>query len=257
MSTVNMQHGSIRVSSGDTVPLVKTLQFDEGDLSFDETNNEANILQRGRLSHKRRGDDEPVTFSFSAKLKDKTLRRTLKFFIWEAQTKSITGLTPQVVNTDQALDYPFEQGSVAPASGEVITTKLAAGTAPTGDNEFSEEVGSADVEGITVVGNADAATPVPGELSIQPPAADVDMDVVYSAVGQSTLDPGTSDVKTLLIELIKTEPGNASTVRETYALNHARLTSVSQEEGEEFDLISFEGTAFITDVGITPTGFTP
>ena len=53
----------------------------------------------------RRGDQEAQTFTFSAKLRDKTLRRTLEHFVWDSQTEAVTGLTGGVKSRKQTLSY--------------------------------------------------------------------------------------------------------------------------------------------------------
>jgi len=246
MPTKNLRHGRIRLFSGDTpVRLEKTAAFTEGDFSFTRNKTTIQVKDRGKLSHLRRGDQEPVSFSFSAKFVDKTLRRTLESHIWDGITDTLEGLTPQAANTPE-LTYAYEQDSLEAAAGEAIATKLANGAAVTGDDEFSEVVGAVDEEG-------DIVEVRPATINVRPGAADTTMDVVFDAVGLSTLDPrGVSpprcaaDAKTFLIILEKMVVAMVEDeVDETYELNHAYIETVEQAEGDEYDTLSFNGMAYV------------
>lgn len=252
MPSKTMQHGRLKVYSGDGTPLVKTVDFDMGDFSFERSQPIEQIKVRGRLRELRRGEDEPVTFSFSAIFQDKTLRRCLDQFVWDGQSELLTGLSGGAVNNNVAVAYPYEQNSLQPAATETGFTKIAPGGTPSSDGEIAEEVGAEDIEGVTVVGSS-GATVVPGEFSVQMPAADTNLAVVYDAVGQSTLDPGTSDVKTFRIDLEILDPGqplSPGVVVETYRLDHARVETMPQEEAMP-NTISFDGFAYVTRPTIT------
>jgi len=253
MPTHNLRQGVIKIQSGDAVPLVKTAAFTEGDFSFTRTKNTIQVKNRGKLDHLRKGDEEAVTYSFSAKFVDKTLRRCLEEFIWDGTTENITGLTAQVPNNAEPTAYAYEQESLAAAAGEAIATKIANGVAASGDGEFGEDLKTRDdLEGVEMVGDAEAVVVVGGTFTVQPGAADTDMDIVYNAIGRSTLDPGTSDVKTFRIDLEKLDVALAAQgiVDETYQLNHCVVESVEQAEGDEFDTVSFSGFAYITKATI-------
>ncbi len=247
MPTHNLRQGVVRIRSGDTVVLTKEALFTEGDLTYTNTKNTIQVKNRGKLDHLRKGDEEAVTFSFSAKFVDKTLKRTLEEFIWGAKTKNVTGLVAASLNNNVALDYAYEQNSLQVAASETLYTKVGVGAVPV-SGEFSEEVKTRDdLEDVAMVGDAELATPVPGEFQVFMLGADTDLNVVYDAIGKSTLDAGTSDVKTFRIDLEKLDVALAAqgTIDETYQLNHCVVENVEQAEGDEFDVVTFNGFAFI------------
>jgi len=253
MPTHNLRQGVIKIQSGDAVALVKTAAFTEGDFSFTRTKNTIQVKNRGKLDHLRKGDEEAITYSFSAKFVDKTLRRCLEEFIWDGTTENITGLTAQVNNPAEPTAYAYEQDSLATAAGDAIQTKVANGVAPSSDGEYGEDLKTRDdLEGVEMVGDAEAVVVVGGTFAVQPPVADTDVDIIYNAIGRSTLDPGTSDVKTFRIDLEKLDVALAAQgiVDETYQLNHCVVESVEQAEGDEFDTVSFSGFAYITKATI-------
>lgn len=239
MPTKNLRHGRIRLRSGDNMPLEKTAAFTQGDLSFTTAKSTIQILDRGALSHLRRGDQQAVTFKFSAKFVDRTLRRALEHHVFDGQARTVTGLTPQASNT-ASLPHAYEQGSLQAASGEAIATKLSAGSTPSVDGTFAETSGAYDEEGQVVEVR-------PGTFKVRPGAADTDMAVVYDAVGLSTRDPADSDRKTLEVVLQKLDVADPAlaTVVESYRLLDAYVESVEQAEGDEFDLLTFSGVAFL------------
>ena len=234
--------------------MTKEAPFTIGDFTFDRPKNVIQVDNRGLLDHLRRGNQAAITFSFSAKLKDRRLRHTLEDYIWEQQTKGVTGLTQGALNENIPVDSPYVQGTLTLDSGETGWTKLAAGATPAVEKEFAEEVGSEDLEGLTVVGDAEttgAATP--GQFAAFMPGGDTDLDVIYDAVGQSTKDPGASDVKTLKINLEKldiTDPTRTA-VSETYELDNVFIENVSQAEGDEFDVLTFNGFAYVTRLTVS------
>ena len=67
-TTKNMRDGSIKVSDG-TLPTANELliALSGGDLEWTEERNVTAILDRGKLSHFRGGDEVPVSVSFSLK----------------------------------------------------------------------------------------------------------------------------------------------------------------------------------------------
>jgi hypothetical protein len=68
----NLRDGQLIVQDGTTpTPLSKTIDLDEGDFKMDwkpDGGEPRIILNRGALSHFRKGDEKPVSGSFSAKL---------------------------------------------------------------------------------------------------------------------------------------------------------------------------------------------
>ena len=247
MPTHNLRQGVIKIRSGDGSPLIKTAAFTEGDFTYTVTKNTIQVKNRGALDHLRKGDEEAVTYSFSAKFVDKTLKECLEQFLWDGTVKNVSGLTANSLNNNVALDYAYKQNTLAVAATETGFSKVGVGVVPI-INEFSEEVKTRDdLEDVEMVGDAELATPVPGQFQVFMPAADTDLDVVYTAIGKSTLDPGTSDVKTFRIDLEKLDVALAATgvVDETYQLTHCVVETVEQAEGDEFDVVTFNGFAYI------------
>lgn len=253
MPTKNLRQGRIDIEDGSTVPLTKTAAFTEGDFTFTRTKNTIQVKNRGALDHLRKGDEEAITFSFAAKFTDKTLVRTLDEFIFDGKTKNLSGLTANALNSNLALDYAYEQNSLQAASTETGFTKAANGVAPV-LNEFGEEIKTKDdLEDVEMVGDSElAAGAVPGEMAVFPPVSDTTFDVVYDAIGRSTFQPGASDVKTFTLKLIKLKPEDLTTINETYRLNKCYLETVEQAEGDEFDIVTFNGVAYVKKAVITP-----
>lgn len=65
--TKNLRDAELKLTDGDAPANVVAVTLDEGDLSYDETNNVNNILDRGILDHMRKGDEEPVKVTFTLK----------------------------------------------------------------------------------------------------------------------------------------------------------------------------------------------
>jgi len=61
----NLRDGELQISDGGANSI--TLVLDEGNLSFEETRNVINVLDRGVLDHRRAGDEAPISVSFSLK----------------------------------------------------------------------------------------------------------------------------------------------------------------------------------------------
>ncbi len=254
MPTHNLRQGQIKIQSGDGVPLVKVAAFTEGDFTFTRIKSTIQVKNRGKLSHLRRGDQMAITWTFAAKFVDKTLRRCLEEFIWDGQTEGVTGLTAAQNNPAKALAYAYEQDSLAAASGEVINSKQANGATPGSANQFAEVLKTRDdLEEVEMVGDAEAVVAVVGTCDIFPDTGDTTMDVVYDAVGRSTLDPGTSDVKTfdLLFEKLSVALADIGTIDETFLLADSVVENVDQAEGDEYDVVTFNGFAFVTKAAIT------
>lgn len=252
MPTKNLRHGRIRIFSGDTpVRLEKTAAFTEGDFTFNRSKNIIQVKDRGKFrggqGHLRKGDEEAMTFSFSAKFVDKTLRETLEDYVWEAVTFTVQGLTPQT-NQTAAVPYRYRQGSLAAATGEAIATKLAVGATPSNDGEFAEPTGALRNE-------AEFVEVDPGTFQVQPGAGDTDMSVVFDAIGLSTLDPkgvappqceGDKRTFLLILEKLDVALAESGVVSESWELNHATIETVEQAEGDEYDVLTFNGIAYIT-----------
>lgn len=63
----NLRDGVMIIRDGSIPQKVHTVVMSEGDLSWTETQNTNEIMDRGRLDHVRRGDDAPIDMSFTAK----------------------------------------------------------------------------------------------------------------------------------------------------------------------------------------------
>jgi len=244
MSTKNFRHGKIRIQSGDVVPLEKNAEFTEGDFSWSFSKDIKQILDRGKLKELRKGDEQAVEWSFSAKFVDKTLYRTLDQAIFDGHTETITGLVGGALNDPVSTTYPYEQNSFT--IDDAGFTKLAIDAVPAVDGDYSEDTGAIDREDAIV-----AST-----FQVLMPAADTDLEVTYDAVGGSTRDLELGacgdDVKTLAIFLDIYDPCDPNAVVETYELRHAAVNEISFEEGDDFDTLSFSGFALIRRPIVTP-----
>jgi hypothetical protein len=65
--TKNLRDGTVVVSDGTGTPKTLTLLLDSGDLSWTESEEAVQVLDRGVLDHTREGDQVPVDISFSVK----------------------------------------------------------------------------------------------------------------------------------------------------------------------------------------------
>jgi len=252
----NIRQGRIRIQSGDSTPLELITEFTQGDFSFTE-NFPTNIIRdRGRIREINAGDEQPVDWSFSATFIREFLHRVIRDKVFTGFTETVTGLVAAAINLNVALGYPYEQDSLAFAVGET-GTKLANGAAPVVDNDFSEEVSAGpDIENILVVA-AGGAGPGSGGFNVAQPAADVDRDVVYNAVGATTLVlPGfpadcSGGRKTfkLILDIYDScdpprfEDPSLGTIEVSYVVDNAFLTSDTFAEADEADTISFTGQA--------------
>lgn len=267
MSIRNLRDGVIRVQSGDTPPLEKRCTFTAGDFAYTE-NFPTNIIRdRGRVRQITAGDEQPVEWSFSALLEDFTLQRTIRDKVWDGLAETILGLAAGGNNLNVALGYAYEQGSFEFAAGETGQKLLPPGTVPIVDNDFSEEPGTADVEKVIAVAKGTGA-PGSGGFNVRQPAADVDRDVVYDAVGVATLQTpgqpadcagGRKTFKLILDIYDPCDPADpddfaAGTIDFSYVLDNAYLTSDNFAEADEADTISFGGQAITPRVEIIDGG---
>ncbi len=266
----NIRHGRVRIQSGDTpTPLERVFDFTNGDLTFSEPKIVSIFRSRGSIRAVTRGDDQVATWSFSAAFRDRLDYRVMREMVFPAFAETLTGLTASVNNPNEALSFAYEQNSMQCASGETCI-KLAIAVVPTADNEFSEELGAADVNAVTRVEAGDG-TPASGGVNIFQPAADADRDVVYDAIGDTTFtSPGlptdcSGGVKTfkLIFDVYDvcdtfdgTDPSTGGTIEESYVLDHAYLLTPTITEGDEADQMSFAGEALLINgkVRIVPGG---
>ena len=257
----NIRHGRIRIQSGDTPALEKIADFTNGDFTYTE-NLPTNIIRsRGKIREITAGDEQPVDWSFSATFIDQLLQRTLLDKIFDGFAETIAGLTGGADNLNVAMGYAYEQNSLQFATGET-GQKLAIAATPLVDNDFSEELGALDIEGVVRVLKGTGA-PGSGGFNVQQPAADVDRDIVYDAVGNTTLvqpgfpadcSGGRKTFKLILdiydvcdppvIDPVTGLPDPlVGTIELSYVLDHAFLTSDVFAEGDEQDTLTFNGQA--------------
>lgn len=272
----NIRQGRIRIQSGDPTPLELITEFTQGDFSFTE-NFPTNIIRdRGRIREINAGDEQPVDWSFSATFIREFLHRAIRDKVFIGFAETIIGLTGGAINLNVATSYPYEQGDPLAltggmqfAVGEVGQKIIPPGAAPVVDNDFSEEVGALDIENVVVV-PVGGAGPGSGGFNVTQPVADVDRDIVYPAVGQTTLVlPGfpadcSGGRKTfkLILDIYDScnpplfEDPSAGVIEVSYVVDNAFLTSDTFTEADEADTISFTGQALPTagKVRIVPGG---
>lgn len=245
----NMRHGRIRIRSGDTTPLELVTDFTDGNFKTDEAFPTNVVRSRGAVREVTRGDEQVVGWSFSASFRDKTTLRTLRDKVWAATTEAKTGLTAAALNTGVAAAYPFEQGSFEITSAGVWV-KLAVGVVPAADREYVEVAGAEDIEGVI------RAT----TYSVKMPAATTALALLYDAVGRGTLGAATDicqgGVKAFDLWFDVFDPCNppdpddstAGTILETAKLNDSFIESLSFEEGDAADKVTFGGHSLIPKV---------
>ena len=252
MTIKNFRHGRLYVESGDLpTPLSKVITFSGATFTFTEPRTRNLVRDRGEIKEVTVGDDLPIDWSFTAQYEDRTSLRTLRDGVWDSQAESLAGLTGGALNLNVALAYDYEQNSLQIAAGDPIApgTKLAIGAVPAVAGEFSENTGVSNVEKVLAVPAADG-------FNIFMPVADVDVDVVYDAVGQSSLDPAllaagacTGSIQFFRLRLDIYDPCfppstkdlTIGTVVERMTLDVCWLVEDSFAENEEADEVSFSG----------------
>lgn len=231
----NMLFGRLKVRSGDSTPLSLTVDFCNGDLSWTVNEPKEATYNRGTPRGFLPTRRETQKITFSAQFVNEVLYRTMLNGVWAAQAEAITGLTADANNADEPLAYAYEQGSLAPASGETgIDTALAAGATPSSTGEYAEPIGVVDAStGVTRA----AAT-----ADFYPPAADTDVNVTYDAVGKSTVGAydATCPSPVFHFEILfeKLNPADQSQVLKTYQWTQCVLDQASYQEGDK-DQVSF------------------
>lgn len=234
----NMRHGRLKIRSGDSTPLVKEVLYAEGDFNAEIARDLQEVEDRGVLSVHLEGQDQRVSGSFSAKFVDETLMRCLEQHVWDGQAESLTGLTGGANNADVALSYDYEQGSLAPATGESgADTKLANGATPASAGEYAEAEGTIDERDVVKVAKAAA-------FDVFQAAADTDLDVVYDAVGATTHSDASCSTTVKYLELIWEQlSANKQTVLKSYQLTKVVISNVQIQEGDEANTIGFQFAA--------------
>jgi len=264
MTIKNFRQGRLIIEDGSLpVPLQKIVTFSGATFTFTEARTRSIVRDRGQIKEITIGDQIPVQWSFSAQYEDRTSFRTLTDGVYDNQTDNIAGLTPAVPNLNVPTTYDYEQNSLQVLSTDPIAgiaTKLPIGTPPAADGDFSENLGTQNVERVITVPAADG-------FNIQTPLGDVDVDMTYDAVGRSTLDPAsvaagacTGQINFFRLILLIFDPCDppdvndytVGTVVEKIVIDQAWLDEDSFSENEEADEISFSGQAIVDKVLITP-----
>ena len=240
------------------------MTFSGATFTYTESRERNLVRDRGEIKEVTVGDDQPIEWSFEAQYEDRTSFRTIRDGVWDAQAETVVGLTPAALNLNVSLTYDYEQNSLQIAAGDAVApgVKLAIGVAPAVAGEFSENVGAANVESVIQVPGAGAA---PGGFNVFMPAADVDLDLVYDAVGQSTLNPalleggactGSISFFNLILDIYdpcdppSTIDLTLGTVVERHTLRSAWLNEDTFAEAEEADTISFSGQSIAPKVEV-------
>lgn len=252
MTVINFRQGRLYVESGDTpTPLSKVMAFSGGTFEFTETRERNIVRDRGEVVEVTPGDSQPVEWSFQARYEDKTSFRTVRDGVWDATVDQITGLTAGALNSNVATTYDYEQNSLQIEPNDPIApgTKLAIAAVPAAAGEFSENTGAQNIESVVTVPRAAA-------FNIFMPAADTDVDMIYDAVGQPTLQSATGtgcqgSVTYFRLRLDIYDPCDPpsvldltrGTVTERILIEFAYLVEDSFAEDEEANEISFSGQA--------------
>lgn len=224
----NWRHGRLTLKSGDGTALSKVVAFANASFSVSQPKNIIVKKNRGVIAGVRRGDEEPAEISFEAEFADLQILKILRDFVWPGQTEEITGLTAEQ-NNAASVSYPYEQGTLLVTDSG--WSKLANDATPSGDNEYAEAAGTADIEGVTVV-------PASASSSFYPPAATTSVNVSYDAVGASTGSATCDDVKqlTLVYELL--DPTDLSTAKHTFTFAKCVPINPQFSEGEDANTLS-------------------
>ena len=246
------------------MPLQKIVTFSGASFSFTESRTRNIVRDRGEIKEVTVGDQIPVSWSLTAQYEDRTSFRTFVDGVWDNQLDTVLGLVPGVPNSNVPPTYDYEQNSLQILSTDPIalipSSKQPIGTPPAADGEFSENVGTSNVERVIVVPAADG-------FNIQPPVGDADVDVTYDAVGRSTLDPAsvalgacTGSISFFRLVLLIFDPCDPpstidltiGTVVEKIVIDQAWLDEDGFSENEEANEVTFSGQAIVNKVLITP-----
>lgn len=127
--TKNLRDGELKVEDGTTPVNSVTVALDEGDLSYEETKNVINVLDRGTLSHMRSGDDVPVKVSFTLKFVEFLKQSAGTTTIYEALKKIGGASAWTTTNTDGGGVYTLKlvftiSTPVTADKAEIITFNL-------------------------------------------------------------------------------------------------------------------------------------
>lgn len=264
MTIKNFRHGRLIIEDGSLpVPLQKIVTFSGATFTFTEGRTRNIVRDRGEIKEVTVGDQIPVSWSFTAQYEDRTSFRTIRDGVWDNQVDTILGLSDGVPNLSVPTTYDYEQNSLQVLSTDPmagIASKQPIGTPPAADGEFSENLGTSNVERVIAVDAADG-------LNVQPPAGQFSVQFTYDAVGRSTLDPAsvaagacTGSINFFRLILLIFDPCDPpstndltiGTVVERIVIDQAWLDEDSFSENEEANEVSFSGQAIVEKVLIEP-----
>ncbi len=260
MTIKNFRHGRLIIEDGSLpVPMQKIVTFSGASFTFTESRTRNIVRDRGEIREVTVGDQIPVSWSFSAQYEDRTSFRTLVDGVFNDQVDTVTGLVPAVPNLAAPTTYDYEQNSLQVLSTDPmagIAAKQPVGTPPAADGEFSENVGTSNVERVIAVPAIDG-------VNVQPPAGQSQVQFTYDGVGRSTLDPAsvaagacTGSINYFRLILLIYDPCDPpsvndltiGTVVERIVIDQAWLDEDSFSENEEADEVSFSGQAIVEKV---------
>lgn len=232
----NFRDGKLLLLSGDTPdPLCKEAELTDGDFNWEKARNLNVLRNRGLNVDVTEGDDPVITFSFSFLYTDKTLFETLDQKIWEAIADAFVGLAAGA-NQTIATTFEYVSGTLQVTDAGFI--KVAGVPAVAG--EFSE--------GTPAAPNQDEVIGVT-DFQVFMPAGDVDLNVIYDALGKTTQTAiskaGCSNVPALKLKFELINPCDNTVIDETVELDKSYIEVTGFEEGEEADKMSITGFALI------------
>lgn len=260
MTIKNFRHGRLIIEDGSLpVPLQKIVTFSGASFTFSESRTRNIVRDRGEIKEVTVGDQIPVSWSLTAQYEDRTSFRTFVDGVWDNQSETVLGLVDGVPNANVPLTYDYEQNSLQVLSTDPmagIASKQPIGTLPAADGEFSENVGTSNVERVI-------ATPAADGFNVQPPAGQFQVAMTYDAVGRSTLDPAsvaqgacTGSISFFRLVLLIYDPCDPpstvdltiGTVVERIVIDQAWLDEDGFSENEEADEVTFSGQAIVNKV---------
>lgn len=118
--TKNLRDAEVKLYDGTGSPNEIILALEEGDLTFETTNNVNNILDRGILSHMRKGDEAPVPVTFTMKFTEMISQGSNPVTVYEAVEKVGAAAAWITTNTDGGDVYTLDMEVKidTPTSGE-------------------------------------------------------------------------------------------------------------------------------------------
>ena len=91
-NTRNLRHGHLSLADGQTAANTLAIDIDEGNLSFTEATPGVVVKNRGALDHWSKGEEQPVTVSFTIKF-SQYASRSVKSIVGGAAGGAVTGFS--------------------------------------------------------------------------------------------------------------------------------------------------------------------